>query len=76
MSYEFHEDEEWVDDDNDSDDMLACPACGAAVYEETQQCPHCREWIIPVDRSDRAKRVVWTIAAILIITSMLLFVVL
>jgi len=63
-------DEEWVDDeDSDSDDdvLLQCPSCGGGVHEDTQQCPHCRDWITPVDRSDKAKRWLWIIAAIFLI---------
>lgn len=63
-------DEEWVeDDDSDSseDDVLHCPSCGKTVHEDTQQCPYCREWITPVDRSGAGKRWIWLIAAILLI---------
>lgn len=62
-------DEEWVEDEeSDSvDDLLECPSCGQAVHEDTQQCPHCREWITPVDRSDTGKKWIWLVAAILLI---------
>jgi predicted nucleic acid-binding Zn ribbon protein len=55
------------DSDSDEDDLLQCPSCGHAVHEDSQQCPHCREWITPVDRSDTAKRWIWFVAAILLI---------
>lgn len=73
MPDESPEDDEWVADDDDADVLLACPSCGAAVHEETQQCPRCHEWIIPVDPADRTKRWIWAIAATLIVASMLLF---
>ncbi len=76
MTYGSDADDDWVEDDDDGNDLLACPSCGKEVYEETQQCPHCREWIIPVDHGDRGKRIIWAIAAILIIASMLLFTIL
>ena len=47
-----HDEDEWVEDaDNDeesSQDLLVCPSCHHPVHEETQQCPHCGDWITPV----------------------------
>lgn len=41
------------DDDvsEDADDLpeMMCPECRRAVTEDTQQCPHCGDWITPVD---------------------------
>ena len=71
MAYEAYDDEERVDEDEDSDDdLLMCPACKAAVHEDTQQCPHCGEWIIPVYPGERSKRAVWLIAAALVILAL------
>lgn len=71
MSWQEDEaDEEWVEDegpDSDEDDLLECPQCGQGVHEDTQQCPYCREWITPVDRSGTMSRWVWIVAAILLI---------
>ncbi len=39
--------DDWGDDPNDTSEELACPGCGASVYEETQKCPHCGDWITP-----------------------------
>lgn len=33
-------------EENDSTDVLPCPACGTEVYEEAQQCPACGEYIL------------------------------
>jgi hypothetical protein len=65
-------DEEWVDDESgDGDDpgdcLLACPSCGRAVHEDTQQCPYCGDWITPVDPRGAWKRRVWIVAAILLV---------
>jgi len=38
---------DWDGDQDDEVEELACPSCGAMVYEETQQCPHCGDWITP-----------------------------
>ena len=64
--------EEWVDDDEDAsdDDLLSCPACRRSVHEDTQQCPHCGDWITPVDLSSRAKRWIWIAVVILMIMLM------
>jgi hypothetical protein len=77
MAYEVHDDEEWVDENEDSvDDLLTCPACKMAVHEDTQQCPHCGDWIIPVYPSERSKRVVFLIAAVLLILALLVITIL
>lgn len=38
-------DDHWSDDDSDTETQ-PCPACGADVYEEADQCPMCGEYII------------------------------
>jgi len=35
-----------ADDEEDIVPLSRCPVCGQLVYEETQQCPHCKEWIV------------------------------
>lgn len=34
-----------VDGDDDETETVACPHCGADVYEDADRCPHCGEWI-------------------------------
>jgi len=59
--------DEWVDDDNPEDVLLHCPSCKQTVHEDTQQCPHCGDWITPVDLSDCPRQRIWLIAVILLI---------
>lgn len=33
------------DDDSEVAEVILCPACGADVYEDAEQCPECGEWI-------------------------------
>jgi predicted nucleic acid-binding Zn ribbon protein len=72
---EYHDndaDEEWVDDDGDPDDEeLMCPSCGASVHEDTQQCPHCGDWITPVWPRSHGKQWLWILAAVLAIAGLL-----
>lgn len=75
MSWEDEDymDEDWVDDEgDDEDDLLICPSCRAEVHEDTQQCPHCGDWITPAYPSETIKQWIWKIAALLIILSFLL----
>ena len=71
-------DEEWVDDDEEAldDDLLSCPSCRRSVHEDTQQCPHCGDWITPIDPSGRVRRWVWVAVIVLLILSMGLFTIL
>ena len=72
MHYEDHADEEWIDEEDSGDDMLVCPSCNDAVHEDTQQCPHCGDWIIPAWPGEHSKKTIWLIAVTLIILSLLL----
>jgi hypothetical protein len=45
---EEYPDEADADWDNDDDpETIACPVCGADVYEESERCPACGEYITP-----------------------------
>lgn len=73
MEYDNYPDEEWVDEEEDSgDDLLVCPSCKRPVHEDTQQCPHCGDWIIPVWPGQRSKRLVWVVAAVLVIVALIM----
>ncbi len=37
--------EDCTSEDADLDE-IPCPSCGQMVYEEAEQCPHCREWVV------------------------------
>ena len=42
------DDSEWSDPDlgdDDESEVMACPECGEQVYEFTDQCPYCRQYI-------------------------------
>ena len=77
MGYDEYPDEEWVDDEKGGpeDDVLVCPSCKQRVHEDTQQCPYCGDWIIPVWPERRTRHVIWVIAAGLVILALILFVV-
>ncbi len=67
--------EEWVVDDEADDDQdctLVCPVCSAAVHEDTQQCPACGDWIVPIYPSAHFKRWVWIVAVALVLLSFLI----
>lgn len=49
--------DDWGNDPDDEVEELSCPNCGASVYEETQQCPHCGDWITPLAAA--ARRPIW-----------------
>jgi len=36
--------------------LVNCPACGELVYDQAQQCPHCKEWLVPPGRGWRQSR--------------------
>ncbi len=46
------------DHDEDEADVLPCPSCGQMVYEDSDQCPYCGDWIIPLSGQPRWTRLV------------------
>lgn len=54
------------------DDLLICPACRRSIHQDTEKCPHCGDWITPVDTSGRTRQWLWLVAAGLVIAAMLL----
>jgi hypothetical protein len=74
VSYEDYPDEEWVEEEDEAgDDLLVCPSCGAHVHEETQQCPHCGDWIVPAYPHAPGKRIIWVVVVILLVIAMILW---
>ena len=66
-------DEEWIEDEGDpEDDLLACPSCHAAVHEDTQQCPYCGDWIIPVDPHHRSGRLIAAVVILLLVIALIM----
>ncbi len=73
MDVDEFPDEEWVEDEGgEEDDLLLCPSCHQSVHEDTQQCPHCGDWIIPVYPQGGWKRPVWVIAALMVVAAFLI----
>jgi len=60
---------------HDEPEMLPCPFCSAQVYEETQRCPHCGNWIMPLAASTRSRSKLWIIAAILALIAIIVFII-
>lgn len=54
------------------EELLICPSCRESVHEDTEKCPHCGDWITPVDSRAGGWRWIWTVAAGLLIAAMLL----
>ncbi|MCP4248024.1 MAG: hypothetical protein GY778_13335 [bacterium] len=65
-----------VDDDATEDDQLPCPACGAMVYDDTDRCPHCGDWIMPLAAAAGRKSRLWIAVVVLMIIALLTWIVL
>lgn len=70
----FDDDDLGDDEDHDDDEepLLTCPSCRQSVHEDTQQCPHCGDWVVPVDPAPRWRAAVWTAAVVLAAAAMIL----
>ncbi|MBW3541015.1 MAG: zinc ribbon domain-containing protein [Planctomycetes bacterium] len=38
--------DDWPDDDDESADLIDCPHCGSAIYEDAEQCPRCGMYVV------------------------------
>lgn len=43
---DYEENEDFGDDDDGDVDMSPCPLCGEPIYDESECCPHCGEYIV------------------------------
>jgi len=57
---------------DDGERAVPCPACGRDVYEDVDQCVHCGHWIIPSPTSFHRRHWVWTLAALLAVSAMII----
>ena len=65
-------------DDDDSLPEMTCPICRATVVEDTQKCPHCGDWITPVDglrQPIRRRRWLFVAAVMIMLYAMFRFVI-
>jgi len=79
MTYFDEPDDEWVEDDGADDpeaELLVCPSCRGDVHEDTQQCPHCGDWITAVYPASAARRWVLLVVIGMMILSMLIMAIL
>ena len=58
--------------DDDSNETVVCPHCGADVYEEADQCPACRSFLIPDTRVWSDKSLWWIALGLLGIIAVVL----
>jgi hypothetical protein len=76
----YYDDYDDFDDDPDAplasdleegapeDDVISCPSCGSDVYEDSERCPACGEWMI-ASRGSAGLHWVWGVAAVLALIS-------
>ena len=70
----------WDDDDVDEadDDEIAeqvpCPECGRLIYEDTQQCPHCGQWVV-VSSGGSRKSLGYIVIVVVILIAIGLFII-
>ena len=38
--------EDWPDDEGGESLTIPCPACRVDIYEDSEQCPHCGEYVV------------------------------
>ena len=63
-----------VDEDVDDDpegDQLPCPSCGHMIFDDTDRCPHCGDWVMPLAATASGRQPwIWWTALILAVVLM------
>jgi hypothetical protein len=60
-----------VNDDDEDNVTISCPYCGAEMYDDAEQCPHCGQYISSED-APREGKPAWLIVVILLCIAMML----
>lgn len=55
-----------MDDDDDSLPMMSCPHCRASIVEDTQQCPHCGDWITARETGSKRNLILYIAVALML----------
>ena len=53
-------------EDDDSLPLMSCPSCRASIVEDTQQCPHCGEWITTRDSAGSRNLLLYVAVALML----------
>jgi predicted RNA-binding Zn-ribbon protein involved in translation (DUF1610 family) len=53
------------EESEESDDRLPCPECGDMIYEDSEQCPHCGLYVMPLAHAARSRS--WFVLAIVVL---------
>lgn len=57
---EYEDESDWQDtwesDDDDQEDVMPCPSCGADVYVDAPACPSCGDYIIEGSEFDEHRQ--------------------
>lgn len=51
--------------DDDEAELIDCPACGAEIYEEAEQCPVCGEYVLPDNHVWSGRPAWWVVLGVL-----------
>lgn len=62
------------DDDFGESATIDCPQCGETIYEDSEQCPFCQEYILSAQSARHSpwiQIVVWILVALLVLPAIL-----
>lgn len=63
-------DADW-DDAEDDEAPIVCPSCGRSIDHDSDQCPHCRQYVLDADLPSSSSRW-WTLLCQVIVVLLLI----
>ena len=67
-------DDEDIRDQERGSDTMACPSCGADIYDDSERCPFCGDYVV-MRAGATSSRLWWRVALVLALAAIALFVV-
>lgn len=59
------DEDEFPDENDDVTETIPCPACGAAIYEDAEQCPYCGTYVTSQTSPWAGRSWWWIVLAVL-----------
>ena len=58
------EEDSWSEDNDDGEDLIACPHCQKPIYEGSERCPYCEQYLSEEDLPTTSGKPWWIIIGV------------
>ena len=58
------EEDSWSEDEENGEDMVACPHCRKQIYEGSERCPYCEQYLSEEETPPSRRKPWWIIIGV------------